>query len=191
MLQSKQLTRNTLFSVFILSLIALIHACANTTATETAATTDTNMQALKGEVFYREKVMPPKGATLNVLLVEVPEQDVAGEVITSTVEHLYKAPPYAFEIEYDANVIKPKHSYAIQARIEVSSKLRMTTTERIDPFAEGVDSSNIQVMVKNISLSPARQAAKDPMPESEPAALIMINSLTKTQQKMQGRQFSH
>lgn len=159
MFLSKKSSRNTLLSFMTLGCITFISACANNSTSENTDTT-ADMKTLKGEVFYQERTIIPKGSTLKVLLVDVSKQDAAGEVITFTHQPLYKTPPFAFEIEYNANAIDPKHSYTIQARIEVEGKVRMTTTQHIDPFAESIDANNIQVLVKGVGLSPAAQATK-------------------------------
>ena len=89
-----------------------------------------------GEVFYRERIALPPGAKLVVTLEDVSRMDVASTVLSEDTQILTGSPPYSFELAYDPRHIDSRMRYSLRARILVEGRLRFTSTQAIDPFAD-------------------------------------------------------
>lgn len=100
-----------------------------------AAAGDGGVSVIEGEVFYRERIMLPPGAELEVQLEDISRADAMATVITTVTYTLDGAPPYPFSIEYDPSRIDPRMRYALRARITDDGELRFTNTEYINPFS--------------------------------------------------------
>ena len=96
-------------SQLLLSLLVLsaLSAC-NGDRVSTLATSKANIQILEGEVYYRERILLPPGALLEITLEDVSKMDVASVQISSMQQTLDSGTsPYPFSLEYDAAFIKP------------------------------------------------------------------------------------
>lgn len=113
---------------------------------------------IEGEVFYRERIMLPPGAELEVQLEDISRADAMATVITTVTYTLDGGPPYPFSIDYDPSRIDPRMRYALRARITVGGALRFTNTEYIDPFGQ----LPVAILVSAV--------ARPPRPESAPGA---------------------
>jgi uncharacterized lipoprotein YbaY/heat shock protein HslJ len=96
--------------------LALIGAC--TTSTPEPATA-----SITGTATYRERMMLPPGAVLEVLLEDVSRADAPADVIARTETKATHAPPYEFTLTYDPARIVAGHRYNVRARIVVSGIL--------------------------------------------------------------------
>ncbi len=90
---------------------------------------------IEGEVFYRERIMLPPGAELEVQLEDISRADAMATVMATVNYTLDGGPPYPFSIEYDPARIDDRMRYALRARITTGGELRFTNTEYIDPFS--------------------------------------------------------
>lgn len=97
--------------------------------------TDKALKTLKGEVFYRERMMLPPGSTLTVTLEDVSRMDVAAETLASRTYTPDTAPPYTFTLEFDPEQIQPNHRYVLRARIESGDQLMFINMEHVPAFA--------------------------------------------------------
>lgn len=111
------------------------------------------MQVITGEVWYRERIGLPPGAKVIVTLEDQSRADAPATVIT---DYTYvvdgKAPPYPFRLVYDPSAIDERMTYGVRARIIKDDQLIFTSTEYIDPFADG-PGEPVRIMV-------TRQASK-------------------------------
>ncbi len=112
------------------------------------------MSRIEGEVFYRERMMLPPGAELEVQLQDISRADAMATVIATVMQQLQSAPPYPFAIEYDPDSIDPRMRYALRAIISMGDRLLFTSTEYIDPFTGG----SIEIMVQRVA-EPVDKAA--------------------------------
>lgn len=92
---------------------------------------------IQGSVYYRERIMLPPGAEVEVQLQDISRPDALASVIASVLLTPEGGPPYHFAIEYDPARINPRMRYALRATISVGGSLLFTSTEYIDPFAGG------------------------------------------------------
>jgi uncharacterized lipoprotein YbaY/heat shock protein HslJ len=96
--------------------LAVVGAC-------TTSTPDPATASITGTATYRERMMLPPGAVLEVLLEDVSRADAPAEVIARTESKATTAPPYAFTLNYDPARIVAGNRYNVRARIVVSGIL--------------------------------------------------------------------
>jgi putative lipoprotein len=168
----------SIFGDFIMSTIfklgryqlAVIVACISfLTSLPLISATDegSDMVKIKGEVWYRERIMLPPGAVVKVYLEDVSRQDVAATVIASTQLEPKGGPPFAFTLEYDKKSIKENMRYAIRVRIERGDRLLFINTESV-PFNVDTASKPLKVLVSRVGGMHRNQASN--MQRAVPAA---------------------
>lgn len=111
-------------------------------------------QALSGEVYYLERLRLPAGAELEVDLEDISVSDAAATVVASQRQAIGSAPPYQFELSYDAGAIDASNSYALRARIRLHGELLFTNTEFVDAFGE----PPLRVLVRQLPMPVAELA---------------------------------
>lgn len=94
----------------LLCAIATLSAC-------TTGTSDPATASITGTATYRERMMLPPDATLEVTLEDVARADVAADVIARSEIELSTAPPFKFALSYDPSRIVTAHRYNVRARI--------------------------------------------------------------------------
>lgn len=159
MLEKFDLGRRSLTALAIL----VLAACSggdNTSGQSPAGPTGegAGVAVIEGEVFYRERIMLPPGAELEVQLEDISRADAMATVITTVTYTLDGGPPYPFSIEYDPSRIDPRMRYALRARITVGGALRFTNTEYIDPFAQ----PPVEILVSAVARPPRSEPATAP-----------------------------
>lgn len=99
---------------------------------------------ITGTVTYRERIMLPETAVVEVQLLDVSRADAAATVLGETIAE-GASPPYRFSIAYDPDDIVAGHSYAVSARISDGEKLLFISTSRHAVFGDGPDATDIVV----------------------------------------------
>ncbi len=89
---------------------------------------------LRGTVLYRERMMPPPGSVLVVVLEDVSRADAPAEVLARQEIPLQGGPPYAFTLPFEAGAIQDRRRYSVRARIQAGGRLLWTSTESTPPF---------------------------------------------------------
>ena len=105
---------------------------------------------VSGAVFYRERIALPPDATISVKLVDVSRADAPAVVLAEQEIVPEGSVPVAFELEYDAEKVDERMSYAIQARIESGGELMFTTTEMIPVITRDAPTEDVQVLVQRV-----------------------------------------
>ncbi len=77
--------------------------------------------AVTGTIAYREDVLLPPGARLEVELRDVSLTDVASTLIAQNQYAVEGKGPFPFRVEYDGSLIEPGAVYAVEARIVYES----------------------------------------------------------------------
>lgn len=132
---------------------ALLAACSmedGGTAVE-----ESTMSSITGNVIYRERMMLPPGAGLEVQLEDVSRADAPATVLASVLITPEGGPPYPFSIDYDPAQIDSRMRYALRARIELDGRLLFTNTEFIDAFS----GNPVEVLVRRV---PGESAQAEP-----------------------------
>ena len=116
-----------------------------------------------GEALYRERILPPPGATLIVTLEDVSRADAKSIEIASTHMLVPGGPPYRWRIGYDPALTAAPKRLALRARIVANEGLWMTTDIFValpDP-ATGTAPTLRLVQVARAAESPASAANAD------------------------------
>lgn len=104
---------------------------------------------LMGTVNYRERMALPPTATVLVQLVDIslanaPAQVIAEDRITGAT-----GGSIPYRLRFDQSSIKPRRTYALQARISDGDRLLFINTTRHTVFAGG--RNNTRILVQRVS----------------------------------------
>ena len=129
-------------TLFVPLVLPIIVAGCSTGSDEAVDTTHRMAEPIKtktitGTIWYRERIMLPPNAVINVYLEDVSRADAPSTVLSeTTIDPGKKGPPYHFTLEYDPAKIDNTHRYALRARIEAESRLLFINTRNTPVFGE-------------------------------------------------------
>ncbi len=104
---------------------------------------------IEGNVIYRERMMLPPGAQVEVQLQDISRPDALASVMASVLLTPEGGPPFPFAIEYDPSRIDSRMRYALRATIAVDGQMLFSSTEYIDPFSGGPTAGEpVEVLVR-------------------------------------------
>jgi putative lipoprotein len=142
----------------LLATVVGLAACGSDADSDnTGSGEDTAMGRIEGSVTYRERMMLPPGAQVEIQLQDISLADAPADVLATVLLTPKGGPPYAFAIEYDPARIDPRKRYGLSARIEVGRQLMFINMDYIDPFA----GNPLEVLVNRV---PADTAATPEAP---------------------------
>ncbi|MEM8659276.1 MAG: META domain-containing protein [Pseudomonadota bacterium] len=124
---------------------------------------------IEGNVFYRERIMLPPGAVVEVQLQDISKPDALASTLASVTLIPEAGPPYPFVLEYDADLINPSALYSIRATISDDGQLLFNSTEFIEPFT----GSALEILVQSV-------------PKSNPEAPLTLQGQTWTLVSLNG-----
>lgn len=113
------------------------------------AVENNGMKTLTGTVMYREKMLLPPGARLQITLEDVSKMDVASETVAISMQPLTGTPPYNFTLSYAQEKIVPKMRYGLRAKILLDEKLLFTSTQYLNPFNNPEEAIVIPLSIVN------------------------------------------
>ncbi len=102
-------------------------------------------RTISGKVVYRERMMLPPGAAVEVKLLDISLADAPARTISGTRITDAKASPIPYTLRFDSAQIEPRRTYALQARIQLGDRLLFINTTRHTVLAGGKDDGEIQV----------------------------------------------
>ena len=103
--------------------VALILLAAFSNPANAGAGSEPGTGVVAGTVTYLQRMALPPDTTLVVQLRDVSRMDAPAPLIGETRIHSPGQVPIAFEIRYDPNVIDPRFTYSVSARILGGDKL--------------------------------------------------------------------
>ncbi|EPU0254671.1 TPA: YbaY family lipoprotein [Pseudomonas aeruginosa] len=109
----------------------------------------TSNASFDGEVFYRERIALPPSARLSVSLEDVSLADAPSVQLASQTREITSQVPLAFHLEYDPKQVKPGHSYAVSARIELNGQLLFINITHHSVKLDGSDPQPYRVQVES------------------------------------------
>ena len=115
-------------------------------------------RTLSGTVSYRERMLLPPTAIVEVKLLDVSLADAPARTIAET-RVSGRRIPAPWILHFDSQQIEPRRSYALQARILDHGQMLFTTTERYSVFAGGPDNTDIWVQRVAAQDQPAKTAS--------------------------------
>jgi len=128
----------------LLCATALLLAACSTRTTEPASA------SITGTASYRERMMLPPGASLEVTLEDVSGADAPADVIGRAQVDAVKAPPYSFSLAYDPARINANHRYNVRARIMADGKLMFQSDAGYAVLGSG-NVMNVDILLKRVS----------------------------------------
>jgi putative lipoprotein len=138
----------------LVSLLLLMAGCGESDRVrQEAAAGDESMSVIRGQVFYRERMMLPPGSEIEVQLQDISRADAMATVMASVMLDAEGGHPYDFAIDYDPARVDPRMRYALRATISRGERLLFTTTDYIDPFAGG----DVEVLVRLVAEPVSRE----------------------------------
>lgn len=128
-----------------LSVVLGLAACGGEHQAETVGDS-ADMARVEGAVVYRERMLLPPGAGLEIQLQDISRADADATVLASVLLSPEGAPPYGFAIDYDPARIDPRMRYALRATIYSGDELLFTSTDYIDPF----QGNPVEILVQRV-----------------------------------------
>jgi len=122
-----------------------LSACSESGKTPAVEVVDT--ARIEGQVTYRERMMLPPGAEVEIQLQDISRADSMATVLATVTLTPETGPPYPFAIEYDPANIDSRMRYALRATITVGDKMMFTTTDYIDAFS----GNPVEVLVRRVA----------------------------------------
>ncbi|MBM68810.1 MAG: hypothetical protein CME43_04980 [Haliea sp.] len=119
---------------------------------------------IEGSVLYRERMMLPPDAQLEIQLEDVSRADAPATVLAVVTQATATAPPWPFRISYDPTALDPRHRYGLRATVRHEGRLMFTSDTFVDAFAEGAPEI---VLVRVPRSAPAPTAAASVLPAGQ------------------------
>jgi uncharacterized lipoprotein YbaY/heat shock protein HslJ len=141
---------NTRISLICAS--ALLGACSMS-GTQTPASA-----SITGTASYRERMMLPPSATLEVVLEDVSVADAPADEIARIEVQSAKAPPYSFTLAYDPARINATHRYNVRARIMADGKLMFQSDAGYAVLGAG-NVTHVDILLKRASAATSEASA--------------------------------
>lgn len=155
-MSQSQFTRRTLLALSA-------GALAASAVSARADAPDAQDRTIEGNVVYRERMMLPAGARVEVELVDVSLADAPATVIGRTEIKDATASPIPYRISYDPALIEPRHSYALQARILDGDTLMFINTTRHSVLGDGDEAGPVEIRVERVAAQRDGAAADSPV----------------------------
>ncbi|GAB6259965.1 YbaY family lipoprotein [Photobacterium sp. CCB-ST2H9] len=136
-----------MFALLTLLITAMvISACTN------LITKDAGVSKIEGSLAYRERIALPDDALITVTLSDVSLMDAPAEVISSQ-SYLAggKQVPFSFTLQYMEGEVKPAHTYAVSARIELNGKLLFITDTANHVITDPAKTTKLDLMLVKVS----------------------------------------
>lgn len=95
-------------------------------------------RTIDGTATYRERIALPPGARFEATLEDVSIADAPAEVLASVTIDSAGAPPFEFQIPYNADDIEEGRRYAVRASVTHDGRL-LFTTDQVHPVLNGND----------------------------------------------------
>ena len=119
----------------ILLLTCMLALAACDSGPEKSMFTEDAVARIEGTVVYRERMMLPPEALIEVQFQDISQADAMATVLATVQLAARGGPPYAFAIDYDPRHIDKRRRYALRATISVGDSLLFTSTDYVDPFS--------------------------------------------------------
>ncbi len=89
----------------------------------------------------------PSNAVFIAILEDVSQADVAAQELGRARLEPAGQPPFRFEIDYDRNLIDPRHRYAVRARVESGDRLLLASDTAYPVLTQGAG-DKIHIVLK-------------------------------------------
>ena len=111
---------------------------------------DSRDEVIEGNVVYRERMMLPPGARVEIEFADVSRADAPSVTIASVRIDDAHASPIPYRLTYDPTLIDPRARYALQARIYDGNTLIFTNTTH-HPALDAAGTST-EILVERVAV---------------------------------------
>lgn len=134
------------------------------------------MASLTGQVMYRERIALRPGSIVTVKLVDVSRADVKATVLAEQRIENPVSVPVPFKLDYDADVIDARMSYAVQAYIhDATGRLLWVSTKHIGVLTRGKPANNIEVWVSRVDSHKGRSSRTSAMQQTAAGKTLVFD----------------
>jgi uncharacterized lipoprotein YbaY/heat shock protein HslJ len=144
----------------LLCAIALLGACS--TSDPQSGILAAPAATITGTATYRERMMLPPSAMLEVTLEDVSRADAPADIIALNQIQAVKGPPYSFALPYDPARINPAHRYNVRARITADGQL-MFQSDAGYVVLGAANVTHVDILLRRVSA--ATSEASTPAPQ--------------------------
>jgi putative lipoprotein len=131
----------------LFSLVLFLFGCTSTHVVP-ATGTGTAAGKVTGSITYRERIALPPSAVVTVKLVDVSLADApAVLIVEQVITTAGRQVPFEFALEYDASIIQPSHTYAVQVRIENGDRL-LFISDKMNPVITRDAPTHLDIVVR-------------------------------------------
>ncbi len=106
-------------------------------------------QTITGTASYRERIAAPPDARFEAVLEDISLADVPAVVMGRAVIEAAGNPPYAFQIAYDAQALRPGHRYAVRATLRQGDRL-LFTTDTVAPVLTTAEDTEVTLRLVQV-----------------------------------------
>lgn len=117
---------------------------------------------LEGTVWYKERMLLPPDAQIEVMLEDVSKADAPSTSIASTSFKAKGSPPWDFVLTYDPDLIKERNRYNLRAKITHKDKALFVSTSANPVFRADDSSGNHRILVSGVDAAFADAKASPP-----------------------------
>lgn len=108
-----------------------------------------------GTVTYRERIALPPGALMVVRLEEVSRADTPAVLIAEQfMETRGRQPPFAFELRYKGEAIRPEREYLVSAEVLVLERPMFVSDTATPVLTRGRAAKGIEIVLRRAGRSP-------------------------------------
>ncbi|MBU8978225.1 YbaY family lipoprotein [Lysobacter sp. MMG2] len=116
--------------------------------------------AVTGTATYRERIMPPPGASLRVQLLDNLLADTSQAVIAETTLKDVAGPPFAFALPFDASKLRPNGQYGLHASLNDADGKPVFVSDTRVPFDPAANTP-VEILMVSASRSGKPAAPAD------------------------------
>ena len=110
---------------------------------------------IKGSAFYLERIALPPNAVFEATLEDVSLMDVRAPVLGNVIIESVTSSPINFSIRYNANEIKPRHSYNVRGKITANGQL-IFVTDTAHAVLTGKNQEEIKLRMRMVRSIPVK-----------------------------------
>jgi len=106
------------------------------------------LPVVSGDIFYRERIVLPPDATVQVRVVRLGSRGGSRPVVAELAFAAPRRLPIPFKLECDLQALEPGASYGLEASISRRGMVEFATVEPVPVLAGGLPTSGLKILVR-------------------------------------------